>query len=672
MALGFAGVINAEANPFFKSELTADSGIEKRQSGTYAITGATNSPTTQTRLEIRQLQANADQWNLFLLAMQDFKGADQAPIDSYYMISEIHGVPNVPWDGVGNDGGGTQGYCTHLSPLFPAWHRAYMALFEQAFINHVNIVVNSFQGADHDRYAAAASTIRFPYWDWAAVPADGQPVLPPSMTDLNVVLNTPTGPQQVLNPLFRYDFHPLDHAGMQWDPWDNWNVTLRYPYDVTPTSGDDNPQAVTVVQNDNPSLRTRVYNLMTQCQLYEGFSNADPSQRPASCPESLEDIHNNIHNDVGGAQQGHQGHMAIIPLASYDPAFYLHHFNVDRLYALWQGIYPEAYTINGHTAAATYAIPENTQCSPDTDLAPFHSDANGNFHTSASVRDTNTFKYNYPEFASGDVSPAGIMAKVNALYGNGAAPAAKRSIGNPYQPVAGAGKRGVVDDATSIVGDVKSAVSKLMPTPSPGSSLLSGLSNVTSLVGNSMYDLPSDLAKQLTPTGRGPVDYNCKITIQPYSLGGSATVFVFMGNPTSENPATWRSDKNCIGWTGTFSSPKMMNNKVTQATIPLTAALLKQQANGIIPGIAVNQTLPLLQKQLNWRVEGPNGVLSPEQVPGLTVGVQSAKVSAAKSNSEFPKFDTYQTHHEATHGKAGGIQQGMSGDWYSQCEPHTP
>ncbi|KAL9057798.1 MAG: hypothetical protein Q9162_002139 [Coniocarpon cinnabarinum] len=634
-ALATAGLAASEANPFFYSDLTENAGIEKRQGGSFlAITGATNSQDVQPRLEIRQLQQNADAWNLFLLAMRDFKGMNQNPDDSYYSISGIHGVPNVPWNGVTGNGGGT-GYCTHVSPLFPAWHRAYMALFEQAFVDHVQTIVNQFSGDDQQRYSAAASTLRFPYWDWAASPADGSTVLPPSMTDLNANMNGPNGPFTDLNPLFRYDFHPLDHAGLVWDPWDNWQVTLRYPKDETPQSGDDNPQAVTVMQNDQPGLQGRVYNLMTQCNLYEGFSNADASQRPPQCVDSLEDIHNNIHNDVGGAQSGHQGHMAIIPLASFDPAFWLHHMNVDRLYALWQGIYPEQYTIDGTMGAPTYYYSQGTRCGPDTALAPFSSNPNGAPHTSNSVRNTSTFLYTYPEFISGDTSSDGITAKVNALYGGGSTSPSKRD--SPYEPTEANAKR------------------------SP-QSLSDGLKSLT----NAVHDLPSDLARQLTPTGRGPFDYLAKVTIQPYSLGGSARVFLFLGEPASEDPSTWHTDASCVGWVGTFASPGMNENTLTQSSVPLTAALLKQQANGIIPGISPNQTMPLLTKQLNWRVSGPNGVIAPEDVPGLTVGVHSAPVTPAKSLTEFPKFGNYTTHQSVTNGKAGGVQNGMSGDWFTQ------
>ena len=137
--------------------------LEKRQGGTFAITGASGS--TQPRLEVRQLAANADQWNLYLLALNDYKWQDQSQLLSYYQISGVHGVPNVPWDGVqGNANNGAVGYCTHVSPLFPSWHRAYVALFEQAFMNSINNVVNQFQGADRTRYQNAASTFRVPYW----------------------------------------------------------------------------------------------------------------------------------------------------------------------------------------------------------------------------------------------------------------------------------------------------------------------------------------------------------------------------------------------------------------------------------------------------------------------------------------------------------------------------
>lgn len=464
---------------------------------------------------------------------------------------------------------------------------------------------------------------------------------------------------------------------MMWDPWDNWNVTLRYPTDTTPQSTDFNQGATDALQSDNPSLRSRIYNLMTQCNDYQGFSQGDPSQRPPQCQEALEDIHNNIHNDIGGSQSGHQGHMAIIPVASYDPAFWMHHMNVDRMFALWQSLYPNSYTVNSHTAQASFAVAANTQVNGDTFLAPFHAGTNGQPHTTNSVRDTNTFKYTYPELTSGDTSPSGMMAKINALYGSGAAPASKRSVNNPYKPKYGVQERALASEATSAVGAVMSGLAQVVPSGvspvSPATPLSTGSSlrpsNSSSYTGNPNWQLPPNLADQLTPTKRAPIDYSCRVTIQPYNLGGTSRIYVFLGTPASENPDTWAKDSHCVGWSGTFASPGMQTNTLTAATIPLTSALLKQQANGAIAGIGLNQTMPLLQKQLTWRVAGPNGVIPNDQAPGLTVGVHTANVKPAKSNNDFPQWGSWQVQHEATHGKAGGIQSGMPGDWHNLCEP---
>lgn len=52
-------------------------------------------------------------------------------------------------------------------------------------------------------------------------------------------------------------------------------------------------------------------------------------------------MHNAIHSLVG---QG--GHMSTISYSAFDPIFWLHHANVDRLFAIWQAIYPDSYTIS--------------------------------------------------------------------------------------------------------------------------------------------------------------------------------------------------------------------------------------------------------------------------------------------------------------------------------------
>ncbi|KAI9668449.1 MAG: hypothetical protein M1831_001203 [Alyxoria varia] len=600
--------------------------LEKRQSGTFAIRGATGG--VATRLEVRRLAADSNAWNLFLLAMRDLKGLPQNQLLSYYQIAGVHGVPNIPWDGVRGNANQGVGYCTHANPIFPSWHRAYMALFDQAFQTSVNRVVNQFQGAARTRFSNAARNLRVPYWDWAAN-YGGSAVLPASMTNKFVTLETPSGRQNVLNPLFRYDTHPLDRAGFLTDPWDAWPVTLRYPNSTDPVRvASQNNLATARVNQDNPSLRQRIYQLFANCRDYRGFSNSNSNV----CGQSLEAVHNNIHNDIGGPN----GHMTILWYAAFDPSFWLHHANVDRLYALWQAIYPNSYTINAPAGQSTYTIRSGDQMTANTPLRPFHSNSNGAFHTSNSVRNVRNLGYTYPELSSGDTSPAGVRAKVNNLYGPGARRVTKRDSA-PFPIVARA-----EDDE---------AAADLTPTisASPSSGPPQSLKNAT---------LPEDY------------DFTTNIVSEGYSLGGSYNVYLFLGEPESDEPTTWGTDSNCLGTHASFSAPGMHSRTLIRSHVPLNAALNDKFDKGEIKSLDRKVVLPYLEKNLQWKVMKSTGEGVPnDHVPGLTVGVQSAKVKPAKSRNEFPTVAHYEDHQECTHGKSGGVQQGMANDWYKRCAP---
>jgi tyrosinase len=80
------------------------------------------------RLDIRELKKNADQWNLFLLAMERFQNKPKNDPMSYYQIAGIHGRPFVQWDNAGMKH--TGGYCPHGQNTFGSWHRPYLAVYE--------------------------------------------------------------------------------------------------------------------------------------------------------------------------------------------------------------------------------------------------------------------------------------------------------------------------------------------------------------------------------------------------------------------------------------------------------------------------------------------------------------------------------------------------------------
>lgn len=114
----------------------------------------------------------------------------------------IHGYPYRSWDGV--NGQFTTGYCSHGSPIFPTWHRPYLALFEQRVWQYAQSIAASYPDDQRQTYIDAATTLRVPYWDWAV-----NPNMPESLAYQSIVINTPTGQQTMDNPLYSYKFHPL-------------------------------------------------------------------------------------------------------------------------------------------------------------------------------------------------------------------------------------------------------------------------------------------------------------------------------------------------------------------------------------------------------------------------------------------------------------------------------
>jgi tyrosinase len=138
------------------------------------------------------------------------------------------------------------------------------------------------------------------------------------------------------------------------------------------------------------------------------YPNFDPSKY-----DSFESVHDVVHMMMGGSNNGN---MNIITISAFDPAFWLHHTNIDRLFAMWQSLYPNSYLEPQAQEMATYWYKAGSVQDVNSPLKPFYADTQGNFHTSASVRDLTTLGYTYPELTSGD--PADVRSAINVLYGD--------------------------------------------------------------------------------------------------------------------------------------------------------------------------------------------------------------------------------------------------------------
>ncbi|KAI9644994.1 hypothetical protein NHQ30_007029 [Ciborinia camelliae] len=387
----------------------------KARAGTYAITG-TRDGGIQPRLEIRTLAADPIQWNLFLLAMIEYQRTDQDELLSYYQIGGIHGFPLIPWDGVQASGNADMGYCTHGSNLFGPWHRPYLALHEQQIHNWGVRIAQQFED-NSEAYRMAATTLRLPYWDWAANPPNNGPILPHVLSNPTASVIYPDGTKATVdNPLYSYRFHPLDPEDFQnAGAVATWNNTLRRPTSYAPDATSQNDQVEMQLEANFRNFRNQLMVLFANYQPYNHVSNKGSGRSGYGNIESTHDV---VHVLLGGTS--YSGHMSIVPVAAFDPIFWFHHANVDKFLSLWQALYPDTYVDPAVQSSDTFTITRGSVEDQNSVLTPFHKNTNGNFYTSADVRNPETLGYSYPEIIN-HPSNRTLKQTITALYGGRAA-----------------------------------------------------------------------------------------------------------------------------------------------------------------------------------------------------------------------------------------------------------
>ncbi|KXT13907.1 hypothetical protein AC579_2638 [Pseudocercospora musae] len=683
---------------------TFDHALQKR-AGQVITSGANGLGDGQihSRLEISDLANRPDEWSLYIRTMAKWQDAAQSDTTSYFGISSIHGVPRTSWDGVEpcDTCGSADGYCTHNSVLFPAWHRAYMALYEQELLKVAADVASSFSGDFGSRMQAAAHVLRIPYWDWAANPDNRGDVLPPAISGQQVTIAGPNGQETLSNPLFEYKF--TSSSGMYYSPFTVWDTTLRYPTSDAKDATSQEQQATTAFNQLRENIQDQVYALLANCDNYLHFATDDSSSPAGKCANSLEGIHNTIHTTCGGAGSSSVsgGHMTYLPLASFDPIFWMHHANVDRLFALWQTVHPQTYGASQTAPHATWTIASGSTQDANSPLKPFRKDAN-NFWTTNDVKDwSNTFKYTYPEFVASDGSQDAIINYINSLYGSNADLTAsavssdveKSSSLNQTSPSA--------EPTTSI------AARAQQPTPYPSSSASTSTSSAsdggfgigvgigpismslsipfgsgpyasaaTSAPSNTYPSVSSAWNGTAThnypaPTGTGSTvvdprfiapngstyEYQCNVQTPRYAFNGSYTVYVFDGQPSTNDSSAWLGDDNCIGIMGVFAGGDMSGDDIlSSGSVPITRHLQKQCKAGKLEDMSEANVTPYMAKNLNWKIIYAGEEVHPNALSGFKSSFWSGSSTQA-GNGLLPSWSDFVPNIDVTKGKAGGVQQ---------------
>ncbi|KAG1810849.1 common central domain of tyrosinase-domain-containing protein [Suillus subaureus] len=433
----------------------------------YPVIGRKGTGGVFDRLPIETLEKDHPyQFALFILAfavIQQRPDAPQVvgePAGTFMEIASIHGRPFIEWAGDRNKNTSTDysatdkkdtnpvparfgGYCNHGSVFFPTWHRPYVMLLEQSIGNIADQLAHDIEAKNPHEcgvWVKAAKELRFPYWDWAEkdVSENG---LPPVLYEDKVEIMAAGGQKQIVdNPLSFFSFVdgvPSDFSDEtlrtgQVAYFSKWHRTYRYVASTANPEGSDIDQLQKAFKAGAKDLRSKVAQLFVvnddevSALAWDEFSNhTTESKREMDNfnSGSLEGVHDAVHILAGGT-----GHMSAPDYAGFDPLFFLHHSNVDRLLALWEWCYTEYWMENGYELKGTsypwtqqlgtYAQVYNAQLLPDGPLQPFRTEQ-GDYWTSSQARflhaDAFPKYYSYPEFAGIKVNRAAMTSDERAL-----------------------------------------------------------------------------------------------------------------------------------------------------------------------------------------------------------------------------------------------------------------
>lgn len=190
--------------------------------------------------------------------------------------------------------------CQHQTWYFVPWHRGYLMALEA----HIRQAVKEMGGPE---------TWALPYWNYFG--PGNQYEIPPAFTQQTLPDGTP-------NPLY---------VKARYGPDGNGHIFVP-----TPAGQHDHPQ--------DPSFGDgTVTEDALSDDVYPGGASAIPKGFGGPVSKfshggrnsgGLEDNpHNLVHVYVGGTSS--VGLMSVPALAALDPIFYLHHANVDRMWAVW-------------------------------------------------------------------------------------------------------------------------------------------------------------------------------------------------------------------------------------------------------------------------------------------------------------------------------------------------
>jgi tyrosinase len=346
----------------------------------------------------------------------------------------------------------------------------------------------------------------------------------------------------------------------------DWNHTIRYPLDgfaANATSRNDEVNARIVKQQ--PNLRDMLYKLLTTYQPFNEVSNKANGGKIGN----FETLHDGLHSTFG------LGHMGIIEVSAFDPIFWFHHCNMDRIVAMYQHRYPDTWVEDSEQAMGSYAVKKGSSLGVDSPLAPFHMNADGDMWTSTTVRNLTSFGYTYPEL-----------------------------MGNPSNET------------------LTSSLNKLYKPPAQGL-------NDTSVASLSVEGSDGKNTTQAT-------EWLCEVNM-PADIKISYSVRAFLGEPDAD-PKKWATDNNYVGQLATLSSSRMKTDVIITGSIGLTEKLAQKYEAGELTSLSKADVAAYLKTNFHWRIQAFDHTEIPRNKPpaGLNVTVYNVPIVIPHSDTEVP------------------------------------
>ncbi|KAI1800384.1 Di-copper centre-containing protein [Daldinia bambusicola] len=645
---------------------------------------------------------HVNQRALFFPAIWRFSQMSPHEKLSWFQIAGIHGMPYVSWDepktkpGVEN-----LGYCTHNSILFATWHRPYVLLFEQVIFEFMKEEINWYPEEERLDLEEAARAWRLPYWDWALKkPIDGwvnrwDYNVPLAILNETVEIKQPgsKGLVPFKNALYQFTMpgnitmgHPSLKKGDQdlrisvvpgkgkTYPFDQCQATSRHPEGKGVNRdwilGKQNNQGIVKKMRDyrykedgnkkeyerlgntTASLRGAFYRVLTITKFEDFATERAPGHgaKPATKEfafDSSENIHDLMHLTCGGddtepdsQNMSLKGHMSKVPVAAFDPIFWIHHCNVDRMVAIWQILHDDTW-FDGKDPRdedeGNYYIKPGHPDKPDDPLRPFHKEGGG-YWTSSDVREVTALGYTYPGLEKWHYTTKGKYDKqkhLNALC---------QKLNWAYN-------------------SDWSAVQKSRLTADPDGLDGPKLARLSSL-GEAPIDMRVD-------------DYVVNVIYEKFELDGHPFIIhIFVGKVPDEVP--YKTGHTQVGQVVNFSAQpgslsdsgagcgncrrQQADHVESTGRVALTNALITRWKNkiqhensdggpSVLGSMNREDVVPFLKSNLHWRVTSR----------GMVVDSASLKVSLAVGRAEhyadrtkMSIYHSYKPAYEVTHGRPGG------------------